>query len=233
MNFDKAYVIGSKEISKKRLDNFFKRNKLKNKNIELWPAINGKQVNIKKYQNLNYLTDNFKLNMPGSLGCLLSHITLWEKCEKDKDCQIALIFEDDTEIKQNFDDLLNEIDLTILPKDWTMLKLSYKGLIGKSISNTIVKPESVKKKGANAGNWCYLLNTKNVQKLLNIILPYDNQISLDVILRGNIEELNIFFSKNNLAKHYENKYSPRKDLNKPKKTLFELIKINLRKYFYH
>ena len=74
MNYDKAYVIGSKEISKKRLDKFFKRNILKDKEVEVWPAINGMSVDIKKYQNLNYLSKNFKKNKPGSLGCLLSLI---------------------------------------------------------------------------------------------------------------------------------------------------------------
>ena len=50
MKFDKAYVIGSEKVSKKRLDNFFKKNTLKNKEIKIWPAINGLDVNIKKYR---------------------------------------------------------------------------------------------------------------------------------------------------------------------------------------
>ena len=58
MNYDKAYVIGSKEISKKRLDKFFKRKILKDKKIQVWPAINGMDVDIKKYQDLNYLSHN-------------------------------------------------------------------------------------------------------------------------------------------------------------------------------
>ena len=53
MNYDKAYVIGSNEISKKRLDKFFKRNILKDKKVQVWPAINGMNVDIKKYQDQN------------------------------------------------------------------------------------------------------------------------------------------------------------------------------------
>ena len=159
MNYDKAYVIGSKEISKKRLDKFFKRNILKDKEIKVWPAINGMDVDIKKYQDLNYLSHNFKIRKPGSLGCLLSHLTLWNHCFLDNSCDIALILEDDVILNKNFDDLLSRIDTSALPSNWTILRLSYKGLVGKKISNDIVKPDCVKKKGVNAGSWCYLLNS--------------------------------------------------------------------------
>ena len=50
MNFNKAYVIGSEEVSKTRLDNFFKNNKLSSINIDVWPAINGRKVNIKNFK---------------------------------------------------------------------------------------------------------------------------------------------------------------------------------------
>jgi len=233
MKFDKAYVIGSEKVSKKRLDNFFKKNTLKNKEIKIWPAINGLDVNIKKYQDLKYLTEDFELNMSGSLGCLLSHITLWQNCLSDKDCNIALIFEDDVVLKKNFENLLNQIDATELPPDWTILRLSYKGLIGKQVSDTIVKPDLIKKRGVNVGSWCYLLNSNNAQQLIDTIIPYDNKRSMDIILRNNINKLNIYFSKKNLAKHAEKRYSPRKDLNNTKKISFQYIKQKLRKYFYH
>ena len=70
-----------------------------------------------------------------------------------------------------------------------------------------------------------------VNKLIDIILPYSNQISIDVIMRNNIEELKIFFTKDNLAKHDEKRYSLRKDLNKTNKKLLQNLKFKLRKYF--
>ena len=233
MNFNKAYVIGSEEVSKTRLDNFFKNNKLSSVNIDVWPAINGKKVNIKKFQDLNYLPKKFQAKKPGSLGCLLSHVTLWEFCIKDKECDIALIFEDDVVINKNFENEVKKLNINDLPKDWTMLRMSYKGLVGKPISKTIVKPDSLKKRGVNAGTWCYLLNTQNADVLIDELIPYENKNSMDVLLRNNINNLKIFFTKDNLAQHNENKYSPRKDLNLSKKTIFESIKITLRKYLYH
>ena len=232
MNFDKAYVIGSEKIFKKRLDNFFKKKYLKNKDIQIWEAINGADVNIKKYQELNYLVDDFKVKMPGSLGCLLSHLTLWNHCFEDKNCDIALILEDDVILKNNFEELVDNIDGSALPRDWTILRLSYKGLIGKNISKDIVKPDCIKKKGVNAGSWCYLLNSSNAEILINTIIPYENKNSMDVLLRNNIDKINMYFSKKNLAIHAEKRYSPRKDLNNPKKTLLQYIKFTLRKYFY-
>ena len=231
MKYDKAYVIGSEELTKNRLKKFFSKNKLKNVNINLWPAIIGTQVNIKEYQKKNFLTPNFKLKMAGSLGCLLSHVTLWQKCVNDKQCNIALIFEDDAIIKNDFNKRIEQIKESHLPEEWTILKLSYKGLIGKPISETIIKPDPIKKRGVNAGNWCYLLNVKNVNILLNTILPYENKNSIDVIMRNNIEKLKIYFSKYNHATHYEKNYSIRKDLNLQKKNLFQTLKFTFRKYF--
>lgn len=231
MKYDKAYVIGSEELTKNRLKKFFSKNKLKNVNINLWPAIIGTQVNIKEYQKKNFLTPNFKLKMAGSLGCLLSHVTLWQKCVNDKQCDIALIFEDDAIIKNDFNKRIEQIKESHLPEEWTILKLSYKGLIGKPISETIIKPDPIKKRGVNAGNWCYLLNVKNVNILLNTILPYENKNSIDVIMRNNIEKLKIYFSKYNHATHYEKNYSIRKDLNLQKKNLFQTLKFTFRKYF--
>ena len=203
MNYDKAYVIGSTEISKKRLDKFFKRNILKDKEIKVWPAINGMDVDIKKYQDLNYLSHNFKIRKPGSLGCLLSHLTLWNHCFLDNSCDIALILEDDVILNKNFDDLLSRIDTSALPSNWTILRLSYKGLVGKKISNDIVKPDCIKKKGVNAGSWCYLLNSCNAEILLNSITPYENKNSMDVILRNNINDINMYFTNSKLARHPE------------------------------
>ena len=136
-------------------------------------------------------------------------------------------------LKNNFEELVDNIDGSALPVDWTILRLSYKGLIGKNISDQIVKPDCIKKKGVNAGSWCYLLNSSNAEILINTIIPYENKHSRDVLLRNNIDKINMYFSKENLAIHAEKRYSPRKDLNNPKKTVLQYIKFKLRKYFYN
>ena len=115
----------------------------------------------------------------------------------------------------------------------TMLDYNGVGLAAPQvhISKRIIKPFPITKKGANAGNWCYLLNVKNVSTLLEVLKPYDNRISIDVIMRNNIEKLKILFSKYNHAIHYEKNYSLRKDLNLQNKNLLQIIKFTFRKYF--
>ena len=72
---------------------------------------------------------------------------------------------------------------------------------------------------------------KNIMKVRNILIPYNNKSSMDVIIRENIEKINIFFIKEKLSGHDKNKYSVRKDLNYINQTLFTKIKIKLRKIF--
>ena len=64
------------------------------------------------------------------------------------------------------------------------------------------------------------------------MIPYDNTISMDVLIRNNIDNLNIFFTKKNLAYHDSKRYSPRKDINTLKKSFAIRLKMRLRKLFF-
>ena len=79
MHFDKAYIIGLPNHTNKRLDRCFKRFKREKVDVELWEGIYGLDVDINKYQKAGYLSKDFKLKLPGSLGCMLSHIS--SNCE--------------------------------------------------------------------------------------------------------------------------------------------------------
>ncbi len=233
MHYDKAYVIGSYDLDPKRLNRFFKKNKLTQRTITQWPAIIGTQVDIDQRIKGGYLVEDFSLRMPGLLGCLLSQVTLWQHCQQDKNCDIALIFEDDPIIKPDFEARLAQIDLKELPPNWTMLRLSYKGLIGEPISKHIIKPTPITKRGHNAGTWCYLINTQNIQTIIDRLLPYNNKSSMDVILRKHIAALGIYFSAYNHAKHNQLAFSSRKFANLSiKKTFYHKLKFNLCKQLY-
>ena len=169
--------------------------------------------------------------MPGSLGCLLSHVTLWEFCCSSKDCNIVLILEDDVILNNDFIEQLKSIPWEDVPNDWSIIKLSYNDVFGDLISDTIIKPKLIKKRGVNAGSWCYLINTQNINEVKKILIPYDNTISMDVLIRNNIDNLNIFFTKKNLAYHDSKRYSPRKDINSLKKSFALRLKMRLRKLF--
>ena len=102
MHYDKAFIIGLPKYSDKRLERCFSRFKKEEVSVKLWEGIYGPDVNIKNYKQLGYLSQDFKLSLPGSLGCMLSHVTLWEHVEKDPNCNVALICEDDILLHSNF-----------------------------------------------------------------------------------------------------------------------------------
>ena len=213
MNFDKSYIIGIPQLSQKRLDRCFKKFKDQNINVELWEGVYGADINLDKYKKMEYLSNDFKLNLPGSLGCLLSHVTLWEHIYNDSDCKIALICEDDILLNKDFKIKLSEIPWSDVPEDWDIIKLSYHGLDGEVISDSIVKPSYSTKKGTNSGTFCYLMKASSAPVLKNILLPYDGRSSMDVILRENFKKFNPYLLKNRLAIELRYKHSIRKELN--------------------
>ena len=213
MHFDKAYIIGLPNHTNKRLDRCFKRFKREKVNVELWEGIYGLDVDINKYQKQGYLSNDFQLLLPGSLGCMLSHISLWEKLENDSECDIAFICEDDILLNPNFLKDLESIPWSDVPDDWDIIKLSYHKLNGEQISDTIVKPSLVTKPGTNSGTFCYLMKTSSAQTLKNKLVPNNGQLSMDVLLRQNFSNFNPYLLKNRLAIEERFRYSIRKDLN--------------------
>ena len=89
-----------------------------------------------------------------------------------------------------------------LPDDWDFLFLGGNKIIGNKYSENIVKPDKNKK--GNYGTFAYLLNSKNIDKILakckNIILYTDNFIQKELS-----KELKIYFCNPQLIKHnYDN-----------------------------
>ena len=228
MNFDKSYIIGIPQLSQKRLDRCFEKFKNQNIDVELWEGKYGLEVDLDEYKKKGYLSNDFKLKLPGSLGCLLSHVTLWEHIYNDSNCEVALICEDDILLNKDFKVKLDEIPWSDVPEDWDIIKLSYHGLDGESISNNIIKPSYSTKKGANSGMFCYLIKSSSVPTLKNILLPYNGQGSQDVTLRENFRNFNPYLLKNRLAIELRYKHSIRKELNFTAKNLSWMEKIYMK-----
>ena len=213
MNFDKAYIIGIPKLTPSRIKKCFDKFKEQNISVELWEGINGLEVDIEKYKKSGYLSKDFKLKMPGSLGCLLSHVTLWEKIFEDQNCKVALICEDDIMLHKNFMSKLNKIPWSEVPENWDIIKLSYHGLDGFNITQNIIKPNDNPKKGSNSGTFCYLMKASSAVVLKNILLPYNGRISMDVILRKNFKNFSPYLIANRIATELRYKHSIRKELN--------------------
>ena len=226
MHFDKAFFIGLPNHTPKRINRFYNRSKKENLVVKLWPGIYGLDVDIKEYQDKGYLTPNFTLHLPGSLGCLLSHVSLWDYVDQDPNCDIALIFEDDILFKKNFLIKFNNIPWSDIPNDWDVIKLSCGKAEGEKISETILRPSFSTKKGTNSGMFCYLIRASSASKLKNILLPYNNKNSMDVILRQNFNKFNVYIVINRLVSVERYRHSIRKSLN------FSVKKLNLLEKIY-
>ncbi len=123
-------------------------------------------------------------------GCFFSHIRAIEKIAKQPDNTYGLIFEDDFDISDNFNEDMNNV-LNAVPKDFDLLKLSLKAisLIVKKNKklplSAKIKHKNYKKNGY--GNWidlsiqdkmignlsigtqAYLVSAQGARKILNSI----------------------------------------------------------------
>lgn len=226
MHFDKAYLISLKESIKRR-NRFNRLSKNASVNVEWFNAIKGSKINIDEYRSKGYIADDFQLKMAGSLGCLLSHVHVWEKIQDDKNCEIGLIFEDDAIIKKDFLKKLSSIPEIMIPNDWDMIWLGWHKINCQSINTYFGKPNEGR---GNSGHFGYLIKSSSVDKLKSLLIPYNNLNSKDVILRKNFDKFNAYFLKKKIITTPFIEFdSIRKNLNTPSrenrliKKLFNLV----------
>jgi GR25 family glycosyltransferase involved in LPS biosynthesis len=213
MHYDKAYVIGFEGKKSERLIRFYESCKMAGVKTELFPAVNGRKIITEEWKVANYLSDDFDLRMPGSLGCLLSHVTLWEQISNDETVDIALICEDDALLDNDFLEKLKNIHWNNVPEDWDVIRLACHKVTGDSISEYLVKPYTKYIKGANAGTYCYLMKSKSAEKLKSVLIPYSNKQSMDVMLKKRSDQYHLYVLKESLAHEQRFRYSVRKDMN--------------------
>jgi glycosyl transferase family 25 len=207
LKIDKYYVINLKK-STDRWSRMMPQ--AENAGIELtrFNAVNGKE--IKLFEKSNKYLDGLPMDLvkqPGSVGCAMSHITLWGKFRDSEDENIV-IFEDDIIIPPNFKELLDRY-VKQLPIDWDMCFLGNTKLYGIKISDNIVK--MVGNNGYNYGLFGYIINKKSVNKLLNIMTPMstmiDNQLTIN-----NINKLNCYILYPYIITHDDHLLSTRLQL---------------------
>jgi len=232
MHFDKAYVIGFEQTGAKRLERFFQHANKAGVEVELFPAVNGREVDTLEFKTQGYLGEEFELRMPGSLGCLLSHVTLWDKIAADSHNEIILVCEDDALLNRKFRDQLAAIPWSEVPDDWDVIRLASHKVTGDTVSKHFVRPPTRYLRGRNSGTFCYLLKASSALKIKSVLLPYDNKQSMDVLLKKRSDQYNLYISKKPLARELRFRYSPRVDLNtsgKPHKGFKQfLIRISKR-----
>ena len=122
----------------------------------------------------------------GDWGNLMSHRRVWEDMVKN-DHQMALVFEDQARLCENFKTKLDEIQL---PEKWDVIYLGYMTPIpGKRESSHLIE-------GKAWGTWSVLVSLDFAKKLL-MFDPYDFYISPDVTIA--VLPLKTFYTKEKLT----------------------------------
>jgi GR25 family glycosyltransferase involved in LPS biosynthesis len=165
--------------------------------VERFPAIDGRQVDLAPYKAAAILTAEMEVRMAGSLGCFLSHITTWQMIHADPACEIGLIIEDDARLKRSFLTRLQAIAAP--PGDWDMIWLGYFRAHGEAVDRNFLRPDFPSRRSDNSGHFCYLVRSDSVPKLLRVLTPYDNRNSKDVLLRKRFDQFNAYFLRDKIA----------------------------------
>lgn len=130
--------------------------------FKFFDGFHGKSIPINIKDRINFSSNSLKYLSSGSLGCILSHVKLWETFSKSES-ELLLVFEDDIIINGDYYSVCDLIKS--IPKNFDLVYLgsgsikSYFNL--RHISNQLGKPFSIRK-----GAYSYLLSKNGARKLL-------------------------------------------------------------------
>lgn len=174
------------------MDNEQRKNNVENiiKNIlpksNIFEAINALKLNneiINKLINKGYLSADYvkrAQNRIGAIGCTLSHLLLWRKLKKSKNKYIIII-EDDTELKIDFTNKMNEIFKEI-PANTDYVTFFVHPYYKKKQDKIKNPNQKISKCVPMCGTVCYLLTLKGVKKIFKYLKNKNNIAESDTIL---------------------------------------------------
>lgn len=179
LGVNRSYLINL-DRRKDRLENFMKNVKEKGlvfENLERFSAIDAKTLDD---QYINSIIDisarkgafgkreyHEELNGKGSVGCYLSHITLWRRCLDLG--QPILIMEDDINFVENFMDKLRKISDFLPKKGLTLFNYQFN-------TNPDKENEYIFKVKHFFGLGFYTITPDFVKKIMDFLFPIKYQI---------------------------------------------------------
>lgn len=173
-----------------RLLNIDNQNKKLNVKITIIDAVNGMYINQNKLLEDNILSINFSdigsLKRNKEIGCFMSHEKIYNIIKNNNERKrYSVILEDDFNIiPDNITKLLNDVLVTIDTMDFDILFLGNTfDNIGLQVKNNIY---SIDKNKYTIGNFAYLVNNKNIDKLITLIKPIDSPIDnkIDTLIKN-------------------------------------------------
>ena len=171
----KAYCINlaASKDRRKKMEAQFQR---ENIDVEFVEAVDAKQLDVT-------LENDIKL---GEFANISSHRKIWLDMI-EKDCKVALVFEDQCRLKEGFSQIVSELQL---PERWDIIYLGY--LAPRFFSDA--SPQLAR--GKPVGTWCHLVSLEGAKKLVNFD-PLDFWLTPDVQLA--FLPLRTFYMKNRIA----------------------------------
>ena len=135
---------------------------------------------------LGYRNKHYQLTK-GAIGCYKSHIKVWKQIISDTDVDVALVFEDDTKIPHNLQQLINT-KMQHAPTDWdiVLLGISCHSCSGISENKDFLKVNRF---------WlfhAYLINRKSIQKIFDAEVLYPITQQIDSLLSDVSNDINIY-----------------------------------------
>jgi GR25 family glycosyltransferase involved in LPS biosynthesis len=229
-----AFIIHLSKICPERKE-FFMKN-IKNagyKNIQIFEGIdinNSLELN-RTLKLFNIIFDKQEYNMPGKIGCTLSHLKLYKHIIDNK-IDICTIFEDDIFFHSEWNYLAEKFYQNT-PKNFDIL------FIGNQIEECIEKNNNIPRINQKPC-YCthgYILTLKGAKKLIDLIVKWDYYNQVDFVKRNLngiitideiIKNIQLRILNNKLDKNTLIWYCWNGTRNKCKKITFPLKGINIR-----
>jgi GR25 family glycosyltransferase involved in LPS biosynthesis len=174
-----------------RLLNIEKQNEKLNVKINIIDAVNGIYINQTKLLEDKILADKFSdignVKRNKEIGCFMSHEKIYNSIKNNENKKkYSIIFEDDFNIiSENIVEKLNSIIENISDIEFDIL------FLGNTFDNkgTEIKDciYSIDKNKYTIGNFAYLINNKNINKILDLVKPIDSPIDnkIDTLIKNN------------------------------------------------
>lgn len=197
------YVISLKSLE--RLENIDLQNKKLNANINIIDAVNGLQLNQNELLKLGEISQSFfkeENKRSKEIGCYKSHLFIYNLINNNLNKKkYSVVLEDDfnvipENINEKMETLLNNI--SDLDFDIIFLGNTFPNNSVDKIKNDLYL---IDKNKYTIGTFAYLINNKNIDKIINLTkfidAPIDNK--LDTLIKNN--SLNAFVVYPNLINY--------------------------------
>jgi len=154
------------------------------------------------------IAKNFATQHPGSVGCYLSHLTLWSMLAQESKDEFVLIMEDDAfflpHAPQNIEIALNQSQ----KHNWDILYVGHNNLRGSLVHPLFLRPRHSRPgepvSGINTGFFGYVVRVSSLPKMVRLVrkfqTPYVDLSVRDLFGEGQ-NKISALFLSESLIQH--------------------------------